>query len=1028
MAGAGTDSAHAPAVTRPRELLESASVVRRLPRANRVRLEVPALLGRPRLARALEQHLAEHDGVRRVRASAASGRVLVEHDRGASLVARLVRERPGRRRTPRGRAPLAAVQVGDAAGSWTDGRSWPWHALDSAEVLARLGSGRGGLDRQDAARRLARVGRNLFEEIHTRSRSAIVVGQLANLPTVMLLGAAGASLAFGEVIDAGVITFIVGLNAAIGYRMERKNEVLLASWRRLEAGYAAVLRPGAAGPVSVASADLVPGDVIVVAPGDVVPADARVLDGRRLAVDESALTGESEAQDKGPAAVAESAPLAERRSMLLSGTTVQSGRGTAVVVATGRATELAKVRALVEAARQPASPLERRLAALGRRATTAALASSVVVAGAGLIRRRRSSEVLRGAVALGVAAIPEGMPVTVTASLVRAMGRMRGAGVVVRRTSAVETLGGVTVICADKTGTLTENHMRLETLDAGGQRIPAERLRADPARLFEDPVTLALAAAILNSDVHRPAGRAGAGTGGAASAGASAGASAAAPVLNGSATECALIEAAERAGLALDPLRRRLPRAHLQARSDGVHYVVSVHRGPDGGAVRFVKGAPEQVLELCDRDLDRDGTLDQVARRRLWARNQALAGEGFRVLALAFRRDPPAGASAAVAPPGGFTFLGFAALRDPVRPFAADAVAAARGAGIRTLILTGDQKATAQAVARQVGLRGEALTGDELTALLARDPAAGLALASQVALVARVTPADKVAVVEALRRAGQVVAMAGDGINDAPALKAADVGIAVGVSSSDMARQTADVVLERSDLRTILAAVGEGRIVQDNLHRAIRFLFATNLSEVLLTLVGAVVGRPPLGPLSLLWINMLSDTLPALALAFEPGRADVLDRPPAPPGAPLFRPGELRGIARDGALMAALGGAATLGGPLATFAGLGAAQFGYAGRCRPPGTPPRARFTALVGGSAALHLAAVIAPGLRGLLGLSGAVAPALAAFGVGGAATLLWRRPGATRDLLVARPAAAPVRRATRPSAPGLQMEGGAA
>ncbi len=868
-----------------------------------------------------------------------------------------------------------------------------WYAVDVRSALARLDSSERGLSEAEAARRLREHGPNALPDPAQRTSWQILLDQVANLPSGLLLGSSALSALSGARFDAGAIAAAVGLNAIIGYRIERNNEDLLAAWRSLEAGTVPVVRGGALRTVSAAA--LVPGDVVLCRAGDTVPADLRVLDAHRLACNEAPLTGESEPQTKIAAADASSAPLAQRQAMLFAGTTVVAGHGRALVVATGPHTEVAHVRALIEGQVSPATPLQRQLDRLGGGLAAGGLAAGALAAVVGAVRGRPLGQALRGGIALAVAAIPEGLPVVATAALVKAMQRMRAQGMVVRRLAAAEALGGVSVVCADKTGTLTCNDMRLEVLDFGEGAIDPAGVRAQPARLFQHPPTLVLAAAALNSDVdvQRHHG---------------------ATTIAGSSTERALVRAAEAAGLSRSKLRAAYPRRHLREREGGVHYVVSLHDTPRGGQIAFVKGAPEQVLRLCASDT-RGRYLGAAARRRLLARNEALAADGLRVLALAWRRG---GRGADLE--RGYRLIGLAGLRDPLRDGAREVVQSAARAGLRTVILTGDQPRTAAAVARLVGLRGETLDGAAVARLLAGDGPRARAALDHLAAAARVTPGDKLAIVRALRAAGNIVAMAGDGINDAPALKAADVGIAVGVGASDLARQSADVVLASEDLRAIVAAVGEGRVVQDNLRRALRYLLATNFAEVVLAIGAAIVGaREPLTPLQLLWINLLSDTLPALALAREPAHGDVLARPPAPPDAPMVDAEARRTVVRDGVALAGLGAAAlVIGGPPLVFATLGGAELGYALACRPDDEPVGPSFIRWLGAAGALHLAALTLPPLRVVLGLGGAVR-AIELAGFAGGAILPWAasRLAAGDERIVRQGrAAAPLRSRRRP------------
>ncbi|WP_223637958.1 cation-transporting P-type ATPase [Corallococcus sp. EGB] len=931
-----------------------ARVVRHATAARRLRLEVPNLQWNEALGERLERTFATWPGVEEVNAEPRTGRLLVRYAPEAPLLARL-RQEPDAPPSPSRKARLP-----------TQGRQprpqEPWHAMTVDAVLARLDGSDHGLTSEEAARRLKRFGHNVMEEEARRSRLAMLGSQLATVPTALLLGSAGASVLAGDRLEATAILTVVGLNAGIGYRIERRNQELLASWQKLEAGAAQVLRGGIL--LTVAVAELVPGDVVLLRAGDVMPADMRVLEAHRLSADEAPLTGESEPQPKQAAPVDERAPLAERASLLFAGTTVASGHGRAMVVATGADTEMAHVRELVAQESAPSTPLTRKLGQLDRRVAVASVGAAALSAMVGLAHGRTGPQVLRGAVALGVAALPEGMPLVATAALVRAMQRLHARGMVVRRVSAAEALGGVTVICADKTGTLTRNEMRLEVLDVGDGALELSSLRLRPDAVLEDAPTLALALGLLNSDVdvhHRG------------------------KVLEvaGSSTEKALVSAAHDAGLDGARLRRDFPRRDLRERSEGIHYVVSVHHAPGDGVVAFIKGAPEQVLGMCERSTQ--GPLDARKREHLARRNDALAADGLRVLALAWRRLP---GDEGAAPTDGYTFIGFVGLRDPLREGAAESVRQARGAGIRTVILTGDQPRTAEAIARQVGLEGDTLTPLELAEMLEL-PAGELAKRlDQTSVLARVTPEDKRKLVKALRARGAVVAMAGDGINDAPALQAADVGVAVGVRSSDMARAVADVVMANEDLRSIMSAVGEGRIVQDNLRRALRFLFATNLSEMALVLGAGLLGlQEPLTPLQLLWINLLTDTLPGIALALEPGDPAILDRPPAPPGLPLLSRPAVKRLVRDGVLMAGVGGVGmALGGPPLAFGTLTAVQLGYSAVCRAPrearhNVPEDGewRLPAFVGGAAALHTAALTFPPLRRVLRLP---APTLLTFG----------------------------------------------
>lgn len=912
--------------------------------SRRLRLEISTLLGNSVLARELEASTRVRPGVVHASANPRSGRMLIEYAPGAPVIEELERY---------ARSPSPSPRRGATSGS--EGATWHTAAID--DVVTRLDTcARDGLAAAEAARRLDVVGTNIIDDEAPASRFTLLAGQLANLPTAMLLGSTVVSILLGDFIEAAAIVTVIGLNVVIGYRVERRSADLLATWQVSELGHSEVVRDGSIH--GVPTSELVPGDVLVVRAGTIVGADARVVDAHRLTADEAALTGESEPVVKSSDRADSDAILAERHSMLFRGTSIAAGHGRAIVVATGGGTEIASVQRLAAESRAPKGALQRRLGALSSRLAWAGLAASSLAGVASLAWRRNPLEIVRDSVALAVAAIPEGLPVTATAALVRAMAHMREHGIVVRRLATAETLGGVTVACTDKTGTLTENRMRVDVVSVLDRdrtwRIAGGALAAPPGTPVFGPVGALLVVGVLNSDlVYQRNGRG--------------------LELAGSSTERALVELAANAGF--DPLevRRRWPRQRLIERHDGVSYVISEH---DHGLV-CIKGAPEQVVPLCG--------LAPSTRASVLAENAALANDGLRVLALGWRtlgRDEA------------WHFVGLVGLRDPLREGSAEAVHTAERAGIRTIMLTGDQRATAEAIARQAHLAGEVIDGRELPALLAAPDAA--ARLRRISALARVAPRDKVAVIEALRKAGEIVAMIGDGINDAPALRAADVGIAVGARSSDLARQTADVVLEREDLRSILDAIAEGRAVRDNVRRSLRFQAAGNLGEILLVLGAAFAGRRLIPSLGLLWLNLITDTLPGLALALEPVEAGLLDRPPARPDAPILDRGEWTRIVRDGALLAGASGiAAILGGPAAAFGTIGTAQFGYATMCRASDQPMPRRFAAFVGGSTALHVFAVASSPMRTRLRIHGSPSLALAITCLGLAAPLYlaWSR-----------------------------------
>jgi Ca2+-transporting ATPase len=853
------------------------------------------------------------------------GRVLARSRDAARGALRFVRE--GIRRGE-GRGDLPA----------DDGEAAPepaFHAWELAAVARALGvDPQRGLDEAQVAERRREYGPNVLAGIEPRSTAQIVAGQVLTVPTAILAAAAGASAMLGDLLEAAAIAGVVGINVSIGTFTERRAEELLHAWGELRAERARVLRCGRE--ATIRAADVVPGDVLVLGPGDAVAADARVAAADGLFADESTLTGESEPADKRPEPDPEDAVLADRSSMVYAGTVIASGSGRAIVAATGERTELGKIRRALSSADERIAPLEQQLDLLGKRLAGLAAASAGAVVAIGLLRGRAPGEVLKSAVALGVAAIPEGIPTAGTTALALASRKLHRRGIVIRKLAAAETLGEVSVVCADKTGTLTLNRMRVEELFVPGEgrvevawceldgRARMTLRRGDGSELDPRAVRDLARVAALNADVEL-------GDDGA--------------VRRGSGTERALVEFALGAGFPAPAQRRRSRRVREERRSAEHSFMVTVHDDPELGRIELVKGAPEQVIEMCD-----------LPERSLEAlrRNEEMAGRGLRVLACAWRPRPPENGERLV-------FLGLVGLRDPPREGVRGTIAALRRAGVRTTMLTGDQHRTAQAIARELGI-------------------------DEDAVYSRVTPEAKVDVVRDLQGRGQIVAMTGDGVNDAPALRAADVGVAMGQRGTDIARAVADVVLARDDLTAIAEAVAEGRRLHDNVQRAIDYLVATNMSEVAVMIAGALAGASPLTPLELLWLNMLTDVVPALALALEPAGEDVMRRPPRDPRAPLFGPSDYRRLGRHAAGMAAASlGAYAIGAlrrrrgasPAAmAFTALGAAQLLHTGACRVSARSTNPSLDRALAGSFAIQLAAVTSRPLRRALGV-GATSPA---------------------------------------------------
>ena len=784
-------------------------------------------------------------------------------------------------------------------------RNPQWHALPTAEVARLLNADPNrGLSFEDAARRLRKFGPNRLPEPPEPSILQMLARQFLNAPTLMLGVGAVLSLATGAAVDAALIGGVLVANALIGAATERSGQKAIAALRRSTPITARVKRDGE---TLVADAEaLVPGDTILLLPGDPVPADARLWEAHRLQTEESTLTGESRPVAKTLEPAQLKAALADRQGMIYRGTTVVGGHGTAIVVASGARTAAGELHLLAAEATAPPTPLKRDLARIGRQLVFASTTASLLVMGLALVRGTPLAQALSTAVALGVAALPEGLPTTATTVLALSSGRMRRKGTLIRSLRAAEALGSITVVCADKTGTITENRMSVGEIRVDGERIhvtgpalsPSGGLLVDgrPIQRSDDPtLEELLKIGVLCSDaeiVGRQADEI---------------------RVDGSPTEGALLVAAMKSGLEADELRRSYPRIDRRDRGDGRRYMITVHRGP-GGLVALSKGAPDELLEICDKALIHGEAvpLDNSRRAILRQRNAEMAGRAMRVLAFGQRQLPEQYGDADLS--NGFTWCGLAGLTDPIRVSAPMAVQALRRAGIRTVMITGDQAATASAVARQLGLE----KGNPIHVLEAGDPAQMdpevlKGLVGNVEVFARTPPQMKLNIVRALQANGEVAAMTGDGVNDAPALRAADVGVAMGQRGTELAREISDVVLSTDDFSLMVDAVEEGRLVRANVRRVLHYLLATNGAEVWTVATAVALGFPaPLTPGQLLWLNLISDLAPAVGLAMEPRDPDLMSQPPMVPREPIISNSLRRRILAESAVLSS-GSAASYG-------------------------------------------------------------------------------------------------------------------
>lgn len=766
-----------------------------------------------------------------------------------------------------------------------------WHALEPKAVALSLDVEPGaGLTTSEVSDRQRRYGPNALQRIQSRPAWRVLIDQFASIVIALLAIAAIISWATADLAEAIAILVVLVLNAAVGFATEWQAGRALDALRRQSRTLSRVRRDGFE--ATVDAEELVPGDVIILNAGDRVPADARLIEAARLEAEESALTGESTTVEKNSAAVSAQTPLAERHSMLFLGTAVAAGRGVAVVVSTGTATELGKIGRLVATSTKEQSPLEKQLAQLGRRLVYIVLVIAAVVMVTGWLRGDGLWLMVEVAVSLAVAAVPEGLPAVTTLILALGVLRMAQQRAIMRRLPAVETLGSTTVICADKTGTLTENRMTVrEYYLSDGRRVDigACDSSVESDLLLQQAVRIGV---LCNEASFRAEAtdetRA-----------------------IGDPTETALLVVADALVLDVSHERALHPKIAEQPFHASTKRMTTLHRKHDGQHLAALKGAPAVVLTACSHYSDAAGntvSLDDDSRKRFINANEQMANRALRVLALAVKHfETYAEHSAEEALESGYTFIGLVGMIDPPRPGVAEAIRRAKTAGIRTVMLTGDQLNTGVAIARELGLGQKEPVALHARDLVETDRARLAHLARNTDVFARVSPEEKLRIVEALQQAGEVVAVTGDGVNDAPALKRANIGIAMGQRGSEVAKEAADVVLADDNFATILRAVEGGRTIYSNIIKFVHMMFSHNLGEVLVIFTAIAAGWPlPLLPLQILWMNLVTDVFPALALAVEPASKDIMKQPPRSPHTSLLSKPFLILIGWQAALLAAI--------------------------------------------------------------------------------------------------------------------------
>ncbi|MDZ7313860.1 MAG: cation-translocating P-type ATPase [candidate division KSB1 bacterium] len=802
-----------------------------------------------------------------------------------------------------------------------------WYQLNATEVLHQLGADANhGLSETEAKRRLAEHGFNELVERGLKSPWQILWEQLTSVMVIILIIATAASVLLRDYEDAAAILVIVMLNALLGFRQEYRAEKAIAALKKLAVPKVKVRRDGHVQEIS--ARELVPGDLVMLEAGNLVPADCRLLESADLRIQEATLTGESEPVEKHARALAEiDLPLGDRRNMAYMGTVVTYGRGHGVVTATGMKTELGNIAEMIQTVPAELTPMQRRLDQLGKIMAGVALALVVVVFIFGLLRGAELKLMFLTGVSMAVAAVPEGLPAVVTIALALGAQRMLKRRALIRKLPAVETLGSVTVICSDKTGTLTENRMTVTVVDIAKHKVEiTEDLRQPKlvpkpddeqfAKLREVPALALMAAggtlcndAYLEIKSDRPGDF----------------------HIVGDPTEGALLMLTARLGISKHELENVFPRVAEMPFDSARKRMTTIHQVPTSKSeiprtlekawnwergigqvpyVAFTKGAVDSLLEITTRAwVDQEIVpLSKMWRQRIIESNEHMAKNGMRVLGVAFRPLP----SHAINTRAGETFerdlifVGMVGMIDPARPEVKDAVLTCKQAGIRPVMITGDHPLTAQYIACDLGIAVDEniLTGQDLGRLSVAELES---VVEKVSVYARVSPEHKLKIVQALQNRGHIVAMTGDGMNDAPALKKADIGVAMGITGTDVAKEAADMVLQDDNFATIVAAVEQGRVIYDNIRKFIKYILASNFGEILVMLLAPFLGMPlPLLPLQILWINLVTDGLPGLALSVEPAERDTMRRPPYPPAESIFGRGMGRQIIFGGLLMGLL--------------------------------------------------------------------------------------------------------------------------
>ena len=762
-----------------------------------------------------------------------------------------------------------------------------WHTREVADVARELQSSTtSGLTQTEAEKRLIQSGYNELKKRKGRGIMSIFVDQFKDLFIIVLIAATVISFVLGEKTDSYIILLIIVVNAFMGLIQEYKAEKAIEKLQKLATPVATVLRDKNV--KDIPARELVPGDVIILESGDFAPADGRIFESSYLKVDEAPLTGESVPSLK-VVDVLPALPLADRENMVYMGTTVTDGRGKALVTETGMNTEMGKIAEIIQIMEREKTPLQEKLEHFSKYLTAGIVGLCVVIFVLGTLRGEDTFEMFLTAVSLAVAAIPEGLPAIVTIVLALGVQRMIKRNALMRRLKAVETLGSATIICSDKTGTITRNEMMVSQILVNGRiyRVTGKgyslkgslylnKKQVEPS----DQLKLILEIGALCNDAHVYEGK-----------------------VTGDPTEASLIVSAAKAGIYKQELEEKFERVKEIPFSSERKIMTTIHRKGDKFAV-YTKGAPDVILELCTDILEEKVVpLTPEKKEEILSAYQKMASRALRALAMAYKEvgklpenDPDL--------EKGLIFVGIQGMRDDPRPEVKDAITVCNTAGIKSIMITGDYKATALAIAEEVGITGNALTGEELDRLSNLDLEEHV---SDIGVVARVSPEHKTRIVEALKNKGHIAAMTGDGVNDAPSLKKADIGVAMGITGTDVAKEAADMILTDDNFASIVSAVEEGRHIYDNIVKFIYFLLSCNIGEIFVLFFALLLGLArPLIPIQILWVNLVTDGFPALALGVEPPEEGIMTRKPRDPKESIFAEGRGRGIVEAGLLMSIL--------------------------------------------------------------------------------------------------------------------------